>query len=50
MQLLYKALFELSADRGEFVSQLFNKPRPSTVTTSSTVTELFDAFWEVPTE
>jgi hypothetical protein len=49
MQLMYKALFELSADRGEFVSRLFSKPRPSTVTTSSTVTELFDAFWEVPT-
>jgi len=49
MQLMYKALFELSADRGEFVSRLFNKPRPVTVTTSSTVAELFDAFWEVPT-
>ena len=49
MQLMYKALFELSADRGEFVSRLFSKPRPSTVTTSSTVAELFDAFWEVRT-
>jgi len=49
MQLMYKALFELSADRGEFVSRLFNKPRPSTVTTSSTVAEIFDAFWEVRT-
>jgi hypothetical protein len=49
MQLMYKALFELSADRGEFVSRLFSKPRPPTVTTSSTVAELFDAFWEVPT-
>jgi hypothetical protein len=48
-QLMYKALFELSADRGEFVSRLFTKPRPSTVTRSSTVSELFDAFWEVPT-
>ena len=38
MQLMYKALFELSADRGEFVSRLFTKPRPSTVTTASTVT------------
>ena len=49
MQLLYKALFEMSADRGEFVSRLFNKPRPATVTAASTVTQLFDAFWEVPT-
>ena len=27
-QLLYKSLFELSADRAEFVSRLFSKPRP----------------------
>ena len=26
MQLMYKALFELSADRAEFVSRLFTKP------------------------
>jgi hypothetical protein len=49
MQLMYKALFELSANRGEFVSRLFNKPRSTSVTSSSTVTELFDAYWELPT-
>ena len=27
--LLYKAVFELSADRAEFVSMLFSKPRPA---------------------
>ena len=27
-QLMYKALFELSADRAEFVSRLFTKKRP----------------------
>ena len=27
--LMYKAIFELSADRAEFVSRLFSKPRPA---------------------
>ena len=27
LQLMYKALFELSADRAEFFSRLFTKPR-----------------------
>src|SRR6186997_490775 len=30
--LMYKALFELSADRAEFVSRLFTKPRPANLT------------------
>jgi hypothetical protein len=28
LQLMYKALFELAADRADFVSMLFSKPRP----------------------
>src|SRR5687768_13805759 len=28
LQLMYKALFELAADRADFVSKLFAKPRP----------------------
>ena len=28
LHLIYKALFELSADRAEFVSRLFSRPRP----------------------
>src|SRR6185437_652320 len=28
LHLMYKALFELSGDRAEFVSRLFSKPRP----------------------
>ena len=42
--LLYKAIIELSADRAEFISRLFSKPRPSNVSARSTVVELFDAF------
>src|SRR5262245_47437334 len=30
-QLMYKALFELSIDRADFLSQLFSRPRPSGV-------------------
>src|SRR6185436_17522061 len=32
LQLMYKALFELSADRAEFVSRLFTKPRAASLT------------------
>lgn len=42
--LMYKALFELSKDRVEFVSRLFSKPRPSGVGESSTAQQIFDAF------
>ena len=49
MQLMYKALFELSADRAEFVSRLFTKPRPPGLTATSSVTELMTAYWDVMT-
>jgi hypothetical protein len=42
-QLMYKALFELSADRAEFVSRLFSKPRPPSLTKDSTALEIMDA-------
>ena len=40
MHLMYKALFELSADRADFVSRLFTKPRPPGLAAKSTATEL----------
>jgi hypothetical protein len=49
MHLMYKALFELSADRAEFVSRLFTKRRPQGLTAKSTATEVINAFWDVPT-
>ena len=49
LHLLYKALFELSADRAEFVSRLFSKPRPAGLTSSSSAVEIFKAFWDVET-
>jgi hypothetical protein len=47
VQLMYKALFELSDDRAEFVSRLFTKPRPAGLTATSTATDLMNAFWDV---
>ena len=45
-QLMYKALFELSADRAEFVSRLFTKPRPDGLDEDSTASEIINAFWD----
>ncbi len=50
MQLLYKSLFEMSADRAEFVSRLFSKPRPAKLDTTVTVDSIFSAYWWVPTD
>jgi hypothetical protein len=50
LQLMYKALFELSADRAEFVSRLFSKKRPEGLTAKSTASDIFGAFWNVATE
>jgi hypothetical protein len=47
--LMYKALIEMSADRVEFVSRLFSKPKPRGLGPRSTVAEIFAAFAEVPT-
>ncbi len=44
LHLLYKALFELSADRAEFLSKLFSRPRPDGLTPESSVQTLMDAY------
>lgn len=49
LHLLYKALFELSDDRAEFVSRLFSKKKPETLGSRSTVQEIFDAYARVDT-
>lgn len=49
LHLLYKALFELSADRADFVSALFSKKRPEGLTARSSAAEIFKAFWDVET-
>ncbi len=47
LHLIYKALFELSADRAELVSRLFCRKRPAGLTAGSTVGEIFDAYARV---
>jgi hypothetical protein len=44
LQLMYKALFEMSKDRAEFVSKLFCRPRPAGLTTQSTAKAIFAAY------
>jgi hypothetical protein len=46
-QLLYKALFEMSADRADFLSRLFSRKRPDGLSASSSVTALMDAYDKV---
>ena len=43
-QLLYKALIELSADRAEFLSRLYSRPRPAGLGADSTVDTLFEEY------
>ena len=44
LHLMYKAIFELSKDRADFVSMLFSKPRPSGLGAAAGALELFRAF------
>ena len=47
-QMIYKALFEMSADRAEFISRLFSLKRPAGLNGQSTVDELFRAYLAAP--
>jgi hypothetical protein len=44
LHLLYKALFELSTDRADFVSRLFSRPRPAGLQSSATSDEIFNRY------
>ena len=46
--LMYKALFDLSEDRDEFVSRLFSRERPSGLSKDSTAVEIFRAYEAAP--
>src|SRR2546422_4494125 len=47
LHLIYKALFEMSADRAEFLSRLFSRARPASLTADSSIAEIFEAFKQV---
>ena len=49
MHLMYKALFELTANRADFLALQFNKKRPAGLSDTSSAAELSNAFWDVPT-
>jgi hypothetical protein len=49
LQLTYKALFELSADRADFVSRLFSRKRPEGLDRNSSAMDIFAAYKNVPT-
>ena len=44
LHLLYKALFALSMDRGDFVSRLFSRPRPHGLGPSASAEEIFNRY------
>lgn len=48
--LMYKSLFEMSADRVEFVANLFARKTPAQLTADSTVQAMFQGFAKVPAD
>jgi len=44
LHLIYKALFEMSANRAEFVGRLFTRQRPSGLTTQSNARAIMDGY------
>src|SRR5437899_102900 len=48
--LMYKALFELSSDRADFLSRLLSRPRPADVDKDTNIEVLFEAFRQTPAE
>jgi hypothetical protein len=50
LHLLYKALFELSDDRVEFVSRLFARRRPAAIAPDADINAIFEAVYHSPTD
>ena len=48
--LMYKALFELSPHRADFVSMLFSRPKPRTLPDDLSPMQLLEAFYPVPAD
>ena len=48
--LMYKAIFETSADRADFVGSLFSRKRPADLTADSSVQSIFQAYASVKGE
>ncbi|MEP7307175.1 MAG: hypothetical protein ABJA98_16810 [Acidobacteriota bacterium] len=48
--LLFKAVFELSADRADFISLLFSKPRPAGLTPTTPIQQIWNAYESMATD
>ena len=48
LQLMYKALFELAADRADFLSRLFTRSRPGGLDAAASAAALMTAYHDVP--
>jgi hypothetical protein len=48
--LMFKAIFEMAADRAEFISILFSKKRPPNLDATTPIQGIWDAFWNVPSD
>jgi hypothetical protein len=48
--LMFKAVFELSADRADFISLLFSKPRPAGLTRTTPIQQIWSAYEPVATD
>lgn len=48
--LMYKAIFEMAADRADFISILFSKKRPPGLDASTPIQGIWEAFWNVPSD
>jgi hypothetical protein len=46
--LMYKAIFEMSKDRGDFISMLFGKPRPAGLDSATGIQKMWEAYAIVP--
>ncbi len=50
LHLMYKALFEISSNRSEFLSRLFARPVPADLPKKATVEQLFTSFSQAPSD
>ncbi|HEY2385185.1 MAG TPA: hypothetical protein VGK48_28760 [Terriglobia bacterium] len=48
--LMFKAVFELSKDRADFISMLFAKPKPADIEPMAPIQQIWGAFANVPTD
>ncbi len=46
--LMFKAMFEMSKDRADFLTLLFAKPRPSGMDSTTGIQKMWEAYWPVP--